>query len=272
MFISEIQDIVYEYEPRYRLLEWIDKNKLTGEYFKNLLENPCAINMIEEMINMYPNILDDDTGRYGYGDKWKYISCNRNALHILERNIDKIDWVKACSHLPIAFLEKYPKQMRKNMRCLSYNQSGGVLKYIKRNLGYFRRFDSLYMNPLAFHLLSKDAMSVKGRNYWVSMNPKAITFLRNNKHLIVWEWFLCNKNGIDMIEEELNKPINGVNRFKMKNDPEHKITPIGYTYRYLSKNVNAMDILKNKQHLIYWSWFASNEGIFKQIRYLDNIV
>lgn len=265
IFNPDIQNIIYDYEPRYQLLNWIDKNKLINEYFKCLLKNPHAINIIEEMIDECPYILNSEFLKYGSGTQWKHLSCNKNAVHILEHNLDEIYWPNACAHLPISFIEKYNKGAKYSW--LSQNET--ATKYFIDRLEYFKKQPRFYMNPSAFEFLDHDDMI--NNISWLSMNPKAITFLKNNKHIIYWGWFLSNKNGIDMIKEEINKPINRINKWYVKNDPNYEQTPINYVYRYLSKNENAMDVLKNNQHLIYWCWFATNKGIFKKIKYLENI-
>lgn len=53
--------------------------------FNILCENPGAIHLIDEMMEKNP-------GRISFEE----LSCNYAALHILEKNIDKIDWNNFC--------------------------------------------------------------------------------------------------------------------------------------------------------------------------------
>jgi hypothetical protein len=59
----------------YKLLSWIDKDKLSWDY---LSQTPNAIHYLEQNQD---NI------------HWFYLSLNPNAIHLLEQNKDKIDWV-----------------------------------------------------------------------------------------------------------------------------------------------------------------------------------
>ena len=58
----------------YKLLDWIDINKINWDY---LSENPNSINLLEKNIDKI---------------NWIHLSSNPNAIHLLEKNIDKIDW------------------------------------------------------------------------------------------------------------------------------------------------------------------------------------
>lgn len=256
-FPKGVQNIIYGYDPRYKLLDWIDEDRILEKNFKWLLSNPHAINIIEKYLNKYPNIID----RFSNGEGWIHLSKNYNAVHILEKNIKKVNWSMASSRLPIWFLEKHPKKIRYNW--MSENEF--AYEIIKNNLPYYKKSCRTYMNPVVYHLLDED--DIKHNLWWVSRNPKAIDFLKKNKDLIIWEWLLCNKNGIDLIKEEMKKgPINKINRYHIKGNS------LRYDYRYLSLNENneAIEILKNNQHLIYYDWFAANKSIFKKINYLEH--
>jgi hypothetical protein len=65
---------MYQPEPIYKLLDWIDKNKINWNW---LSTNPNAIHLLgtnPEKIN------------------WEYLSENPNASHLLEKNPEIIDW------------------------------------------------------------------------------------------------------------------------------------------------------------------------------------
>ena len=66
--------------PIYRLLDWIDKNKLDWEL---LASNPNAIDLLREN----PDKID-----------WDYLSANENAIELLRENKDKIDWYRLSSN------------------------------------------------------------------------------------------------------------------------------------------------------------------------------
>ena len=66
----------YIYKPEYKLLDWVDKKKLTNIIL--LSGNINAINLLEK----YPEIIN-----------WDLLSFNPNAIHLLEKNPDNIDWI-----------------------------------------------------------------------------------------------------------------------------------------------------------------------------------
>ena len=65
-------------KPRMKLLDWIDKEKLN---LAGLAKNINAIQMIESYLRHDPKKII-----------WGCLSENPKAIHILEKNIDKIDW------------------------------------------------------------------------------------------------------------------------------------------------------------------------------------
>lgn len=60
---------------KYKLLDWIDENKLD---IGNLSRNPFAISIIEKNIEKI---------------NWTNLSSNCGAIDLLKKNIDKINWI-----------------------------------------------------------------------------------------------------------------------------------------------------------------------------------
>src|SRR5437588_230151 len=111
--IKDITKEILQYANEYILLEWIDINKLN---WNCLSLNPNAIHLLEknqEKIN------------------WVWLSLNPNAIDLLEKNLvdvatgaslEKIDWdnVSVSENLnAIYLLERNPEKI--NWRCLSRN-------------------------------------------------------------------------------------------------------------------------------------------------------
>ena len=61
-----------------KLREWIPLNKMK---WKPLSQNPSAIHLLEQNL--------DKVNKVG----WYGLSTNPNTIHILEKNLDKVDWV-----------------------------------------------------------------------------------------------------------------------------------------------------------------------------------
>ena len=83
-------------KPIYKLLDWIDENKLNWNY---LSKNKNAIKLLkknQDKIN------------------WYYLSENINAIELLKENQNKIDW-DYFSNNPTIFELDY-KQMTKNIK------------------------------------------------------------------------------------------------------------------------------------------------------------
>ena len=89
-----IIDIIVEYLAEYELLSWIDKNTL---HYIMLSLNPNAIHLLERN----PDKID-----------WEELSGNPAAIHLLERNPDKIDWNRLSQNpAAIHLLERNPDKI-----------------------------------------------------------------------------------------------------------------------------------------------------------------
>ena len=95
-----------------KLRDWIDINKIK---WRCLSKNPNAIHLLEQN----PGEID-----------WYYLSLNPNAIHLLEQNPDKINW-KWLSKNPnaIHLLEQNPDKI--DWCCLSENPVIFTYNYTK---------------------------------------------------------------------------------------------------------------------------------------------
>jgi ribosomal protein L24E len=133
---------------------------------------------------------------------------NPNAISLLEKNLDKIDWeVLSMNPNAISLLEQNPRKIRWN--CLSRNENG---KHIMRK-GPLSNHP--YFNQTAISLLETnlDHSTVRYlKNYqdkidwnWLSNNPNAIHLLKNKKNKILWDWLSSNPNAIPILERNPKK-------------------------------------------------------------------
>ena len=93
-----------------RLKPWIDKSKVDFEW---LSDNPNAVSLLEEPDNWFDinwNMLSGNPNAFHllntFPDKinWFYLSGNTSydvVQHILEKNIEKIDWSRLSSNIPL---------------------------------------------------------------------------------------------------------------------------------------------------------------------------
>ena len=106
-------------EPLYKLLDWIDTNKLHW-YSLSLNKTPHAISLLEKnpdkinwnCLSLNPtaiHLLEKNLDKIS----WHYLSANPNAIHLLEKNQDKNCWFMLSTHSPI--FEFDYKTMKKQM-------------------------------------------------------------------------------------------------------------------------------------------------------------
>ena len=101
------------------------------------------------------------------------LSRNRNAIHILEKNLDKVNW-SGLSTNPnaIHILEKNPDKIKWHQ--LSGNPN--AIHILEKNLDKLD-WSALSANPNAIHILEKNPDKITDYWYYLSLNP--------NIHLII---------------------------------------------------------------------------------------
>ena len=75
------------FKPIYKLRDWINPELLVHN---NLLNNPAAIHIIEKNLDKVD---------------WSFLSSIPDAIHILEKNLDKIDWASLSQNPSIFILD-----------------------------------------------------------------------------------------------------------------------------------------------------------------------
>ena len=140
--ISEIK----QHKPLYKLLDWIDPNKLDWYKLSESL-NPNAISLLEK----YPEKIH-----------WFELSRNPNANALLEKYPDKIKW-----------------------GCLSQNTNPDAIALLEKNLDKLDNYcwEMLSKNLNAIALLEKNLDKLDRKCWsWLSENPNAMHILEKNEH------------------------------------------------------------------------------------------
>src|SRR5436305_2060669 len=105
-------------------------------------------NRINEIINKFPVIIQCDN-IIDQNIDWNFLSRNPNAIHLLEKNLDKINW-----------------------SLLSSNPN--AIHLLEKNLDKID-WDKLSTNPNAIHLLEKNLDKIY--YIWLQINPNAVHLL-----------------------------------------------------------------------------------------------
>lgn len=194
----------------------IDWDKLSGN------SNPKAIQLIEEL---NPNMV---------GINWVWMSLNKNAISLLERNLDKVYWnyLSISEHdNNILFLKTHYEKI--NWEYLSRNPNKEAIKILEANLD-------------------------KINWYWLSGNKNAYHILKNHLDKMNMSKFMANSGCIDVIKETLNSEMyiintihnndtnsntninTNINTNNNRNDNNNKIKRLPF---YIINNVKCHEIL-----------------------------
>ena len=125
-----------QYEPLYKLLDWIDINKLDWISLSQN-SNPNAIDLLEknpdkiywDNLSLNPNaihLLEKNQDKIN----WYYLFKNSNAIHLFEKNPDKINW-NMLSENPSMFEIDY-RTMKKQMVDIYFEELMMVTLHPKR--------------------------------------------------------------------------------------------------------------------------------------------
>ncbi len=209
----------------YVLRDWIPIEKLN---WTNLSCNPNAMHLLEAN----PDKIN-----------WTNLSCNPNAMHLLEANPDKINWEQlSLNPNAIQLLEANPDNI--DWRYLSLNPN--AIQLLEANPD---KIDWWYLsqNPNAIRLLEANLMLIS----WIalSFNPAAIHLLEANQHKISWIALSLNPAAIHLLE---------ANQYNI-------------SWNLLSRNPNAIHLLEANQDNIDWEKLSLNPAIFEEKKYSDPI-
>lgn len=190
-----------------------------SSYWKLLAtnSNPKAVEIIEKYYTrLYSPDLDSE-----HIDFWRYLSKNPNAIHLLEK-----------------YLEKYPQNIYWDLII----QNPNAIHIIEKNLDkiHIDDWDCFAGNPNAIHIIEKYLHKI---NYWyyLSGNPNAMPILEKKLDMVDWQSFSENPSAIHIILQVLEQQ----NEVKKKRENDEPINPKDYKYYdhfdkidfiYLSKN------------------------------------
>ena len=179
-------------EPVYKLLDWIDINKLDWYRLSESL-NPNVISLLEKYpekiywfkLSQNPNAIAL-LEKYPEKIHWGYLSqnTNPNAMHLLEKNLDKLDtycWEMLSKNLnATALLEKNLDKLDRT--CWSWlSENPNAMHILEKNPHKIDWFHlSKNSNPYAISLLEKNPDKISC--FWLSKNPNAMHILEKNQH------------------------------------------------------------------------------------------
>ena len=150
-------------------------------------------------INRTMNFLENNQEKIN----WKYLSGNPNAIHLLEKNLDKINrwwywwswrsWWYWLSKTPYALDLLKKSQYKIDWECLSKNPNAiSILEKNPENIYW----PYLSENPNAISILEKNIYKIDW--FYLSHNPNAIHLLEKNPDKIYWPW-LCENVGVNKL-------------------------------------------------------------------------
>jgi hypothetical protein len=158
-----------------------------------------------------------------------YLSANPSAMHILEKNMNNINWYmfsKNNSDRALQIMKEMPGVIHFQALCMNTNPKVYELllsQYTKihwdmlsLNSADFAidllmdnphkidwKFFSANANPRAYAFLQKHPEKIN--HLYLSMNPNAVEWLKENPQYIDWGFLSRNENAIDFLEENVDK-------------------------------------------------------------------
>jgi len=287
-------------DDKYKLLDWIDINKLDWDdvmetnpilfypiLIKHLKKNLKQDEKVKHYIKMATdnywnnlsgfkndiamNILRENPSKIN----WDILSENPNGLELLNENRDKINWY-SLSRNPngISILKEYPEKIK--WLQLSENPNAIPILKVNQNKINWRKLSS---NPNAVQLLKKNLDKID----WVelSKNNGAFDIIKSNIKKISWSHLSGNTN-INVIQllnnykdridwDVLSANPNGLEILNVNQD---KIN-----WYSLSRNPNAIELLNKNPDKIKYKQLSNNPEIFikdaktnkRKVEYLEKV-
>lgn len=234
------------------LKPWIDLNKIHWDTLV-LNSNPKAMHLIEENLDKIQD--------------WEWLSRNFNALSILEKHPDKVDWNSLCYNKnpqALALLEKYCPREKWDWDALSNNPNAAALYLLKKHPEKIN-WCKLSGNPgaAAISLLEENPDKIN----WslLCFNQNAIPLLEKNLDKVVWEHLIYNPNATPLLEKHLEKLTETERKvFNSHHGFRHTCSQnnTGWNWVVLSQNPDAIHLLEQNQDKINWANLSANPNIF----------
>ncbi len=246
---------------------------------------------------------------------WDNLSENPVAIEILKKNKHCINWKKIC-------LNPHPETMEMINEHYAHYLKRWKEKGIRTPPHMILSWENLSKNPNAVEFLKENPQNVcwyfqENENEWeggperiindeeldkknpdeihygyLSENPSAVGYLRENSHIIMGDWLSTNTNGIELLEKKpelinwywlsenpravhiLQKHLDKVDWCQLSKNSnaiyllEQNLEKIDWTY--LSANENAVHLLEKFPEKIDWRWICKNPNAGKIFeKYLD---
>jgi hypothetical protein len=198
--------------------------------------------------------------KYDTYSAWYYLSRNKRAISIIEKNLDKVHW-SALSANPnaIHILENNINKIDFNELCQNPNGVQIVDKYIDRILSDDDSGARLLENPYAIHIIEKhfDKFDKYDKFWYLSKNRNAVHLLK--KQLKLSDIDLEKDYLGDLLEGEYETNVNGIDWASFISLPNvfDILEPYleKYAKKYAYKNIDIqkytnLDYLIHDIHLI----------------------
>lgn len=309
--------VSYIIPPYYQLLDWV----------KDFIENNISLFNVEIMkcyMSKYDESFDyllensewkllslNGNITYDMIDfiNWKYLSKNKNAIHIIKNNIDKINWEyigenenaidiieqnmdkisydslvlnKNAIHLIEDFVIEYSGFINLKVKKSVWNKNTWNILKKKKEFSPFI-WNNLFRNEnihILFEKYEKNLNWIKMMSYnncidFFFKQPYAFDLLKRNIKHVGWRVICTNKN--PKIVNFLRQNIDKIYWKELSENPnailllEENIDKINW--QYLSKNENAIHLLEKYPSKINWKSLLSNPNaldLIKQYSYKIN--
>lgn len=182
------------------VLDSSDKTECDDVIWAALLTNKNAIHLIERNLHKLEC-------------HWGCLSKNPNAMHILEKNMDMIndlsDWYLLSSNPnAISLLEKYPEKI--NWKTLSTNPN--AIHILEKNIDKIN-WHHFALNPNSLQIFKQNPNFMSKLTNSESMmelfssndSPEAIEILKQHLDMVDWDNISKNKSAISIIEQNMEK-------------------------------------------------------------------
>ncbi len=187
---------------------------------------------------------------------WNMLSENKNALHILEENLDKIYWKNLIKNT--ADVKYLLKKLPINYFAI-IDINSNTKEWLEDNLDIVS--ESVY-SELSKHLICVLEKKVDKINWsgwhFISKNPNAVGMIEKNLDKIDWASLSENKNAIHILEKNLDKVDwsflclnpNAIHILEKNLDK--------LNWHFLCQNPNAIHILEKNLDKINWNFLCLN--------------
>jgi len=205
---------------------------------------------------------------------WEGLSRNLNAIDLLKQNLDKIDIIELLDNpniLDIIHLID-TTLLEKELNCFSKSSSTrtisniNAIEILKNHQNKINWYD-LSINPYAVKILkNKYPDKIDWDFLSMNKNPEAIELLKQNPKKINWLWLSSNpcNEAIELLKQNPNKINWGI--LSRNTNPEAiellKQNPKRINWNNLSKNSSdeAIKILKQNPKKHCWTGLSQNEN------------